>query len=228
MRGEAGPVDPWAAAVERLGGGGLVAYPTETVWGLGALAGSERAVAGLRAWKGRDRGQPISVLVSGIESLEELGFELSPLARRVAQRCWPGPLTLVLPAPRLFAAGVARGDGALGVRCSPHPVAAALARVVEEAGLGPVTATSLNRSGAAPVLDRAQALALCGSNPEAPLVLGAGAEEASGAAPSTVLDLAGERPAVLRWGAIARAEIEAILGGAGQSSGVEGEEIETG
>ncbi len=204
MRGEPGPVGPWAAAVERLASGGLVAYPTETVWGLGALAGSERAVAGLRAWKGRDQGQPISVLVSGIESLAKLGFELSPLARRLARRYWPGPLTLVLPAPRLLAAGVARGDGALGVRCSSHLVAAALARAVEEAGLGPVTATSLNRSREAPALDRAQALARCGSDPEAPLVLGAGAEEVTGAAPSTVLDLAGERPAVRRWGGIAR------------------------
>ena len=192
---------PLEAALARLRAGGLVAYPTETLWGLGADARDEAAVARLRAWKGREAAQPISILVEGLEALEGLGFALGPVARELARRCWPGPLTLVLPCRGRFAAGVARADGAVGVRCSPHPVARALARRVAAAGLGPLTATSLNRSGAAPACTRAEARALC-QGADAPLLLDAeDAPEPSGLA-STVVDATASPPIVLRWGAL--------------------------
>ncbi len=195
----------FAAAVERLRAGGLVAYPTETVWGLGADATSEAALSALRRWKGRGEDAPISVLVDAADALATLGCEPLDAAQRLAAAFWPGPLTLVLRCARRFAPGVARRDGAVGVRCSSHPVAADLATRLAAAGVGPVTATSLNRSGESAARHRDEARALC-TGAEAPTWLDAGAD--AGAAPaSTVVDLTGERPVVLRWGAVSRATI---------------------
>ena len=113
-------------------------------------------------------------------------------------------LTLVLPGPAAGAAGiapgVARADGAVGFRCSPHPAAAALAREAEAAGLGPVTATSLNRSGDAPAHTRRAAESLCrasSGSPAPPPWVPGWAEDAWGGPPSTVLDLSCEPPRVL-------------------------------
>lgn len=188
-------------AAERVCQGGLVAYPTETVWGLGADARSGRALEGLRRFKGRREDAPISILVTGADALDGLGFFPSEPARALAKRFWPGPLTLVLACETGFASGVARHDGAVGVRCSSHPVASALADRVARAGAGPLTATSLNPSGEPPAATLEQARALCAAGTDSPFVVAAGVD-AGGAAPSTVLDLTGDRPEVLRWGAL--------------------------
>ncbi|MCL4686738.1 L-threonylcarbamoyladenylate synthase [Myxococcota bacterium] len=154
--------DALAAAVAHVRAGGLLAFPTETVWGLGADARSEAALARLRRWKGRSAGQPVAVLVASAESAQALGLPLHGAAQRLAAAFWPGPLTLVVPAPPdRFAAGVARADGAVGLRCSSHPRTAALVAALERAGVGPLTATSLNRHGEPPVRTRTEALALC-------------------------------------------------------------------
>jgi len=197
--------DAVAAAVEWIREGGLVAYPTETVWGLGADATSEMALEALRRWKGRGEDAPISVLVDAPSALATLGCEPLDAARRLAAAFWPGPLTLVLRCARRFARGVARRDGAVGVRCSSHPVAADLAARLAQAGVGPVTATSLNRSGEPAARDRDAARALC-TGERAPRLLDAGVDAGGGPA-STVLDLTGEKPVVLRWGALSRATI---------------------
>jgi L-threonylcarbamoyladenylate synthase len=192
-----------ADAAQRIRRGGLVAYPTETVWGLAADARSERAVAALRAWKGRDAEKPMSVLVSDYGALAALGAEATPLAARLAAKFWPGPLTLVVRCAGAFAPGIASPDGAVGFRCSPHPVARALAE-----GAGVITATSFNRSGEAACRARAEA-ERC-ADAEVALVLG---EDAQGAAPSSVVDATGVRLRVLREGAIpARALAAAALG----------------
>lgn len=201
--------DPFAVAVEHVRAGGLLAYPTETVWGLGADATSQSAVARLRAWKGSE--QPLAVLVEGIEALEPLGFELTPAARGLAAAFWPGPLTLVLPCRPVFARGVAREDGAVGVRCSPHPLAAALAQRLAEARVGPITATSFNRHGRPPAHHRGAALALATHDPAGPALLEASGPDAGGSLPSTVIDATGERPRVLRYGALPRERIEPWL-----------------
>lgn len=211
-----------AAAIEQLRDVKLVAYPTETVWGIAADSYSEAAMQALRSWKGRTgterETQPISVLVPDAASLKALGFTLSPAAKRLAEKFWPGPLTLVLPcaASRAsrFARGLARADCAVGVRCSPHPLATALARAALAAGLGPITSTSLNRSGGPPLQTLAEVRELCArlSDPHEIFVLApdagpdasfACASEAAGGVPSTVLDLAGPSPKILRPGAIA-------------------------
>jgi L-threonylcarbamoyladenylate synthase len=105
-------------AVDCVRRGALLAYPTETVWGLGADAGSDAALERLRAFKGRADDAPVSILVAEPAAIAAPDFDASPLARALAERFWPGPLTLVLPCRRRFAAGVAREDGAVGV---PRP-----------------------------------------------------------------------------------------------------------
>lgn len=200
-----------AAAVARLCAGELVAFPTETVWGLGADASSPAATARLRRWKGRGAEQPVAVLVPDLAALASLGIALPAPAQRLAAAFWPGPLTLVVPAaPGRFAPGVAREDGAVGLRCSPHPTAAALAAALLQAGAGPLTATSLNRHGAPPARTRAEAAALC-AGADAILCLDAGPDAGAGA-PSTVVDCSGPRPVVLRAGAIAEAALSRALG----------------
>ena len=198
--------------VETLRAGGLVAYPTETVWGLGACASSAAAVARLRAWKGRDEGKPISVLVAAPFALDELGFEISPQARRLIRAFWPGPLTLVLRTSAPFAPGVARADGAVGVRCSSHPGAAALAAAAQRAGLGPLSATSLNRNGESPARRREEALGLC-AGPGTPRIAPGELLDALGGAPSSVVDACGEQPQTLRVGSIPASAIDAAWRG---------------
>ncbi len=206
--------DPIGDAVAHAGDGGLVAYPTETVWGLGVDARSERAVEGMRRFKGRSAEAPVSILVERPADLDGLAIELPPSGRRLAERFWPGPLTLVLPARGAFAPGVAREDGAVGVRCSSHPLAAALARRCRRQGVGPLTATSLNASGAPAARSAAEARAVCSDGPDAPRLLAVEGAEAGGAGESTVVDVTGARPAVLRWGAFREDELGPFLGGA--------------
>jgi L-threonylcarbamoyladenylate synthase len=198
--------------VARLEADGFVAYPTETVWGLAAPANRSDAVARLIEWKGRDFDTPMSVLVASVDEASQIGCRLDGSARDLAAAFWPGPLTLVLPCDGRFAPGVARSDGALGLRCSPHPVARALAIAARDAGLAPLTSTSFNRTGESPAvdLDSARALAAGGhaldlASPEIVFVAG---EDAGSGGPSSVVDCTGPRPKILRVGAIDRASLE--------------------
>lgn len=203
------------AAIEVLGAEGLLAFPTETVWGLGARAVSAEAVRRLQAFKGRDAGQPISVLVDSSARLGELGVAVEATARAVLDAFWPGPLTLVLAASSAspFAAGIAGPRGAIGFRCSNHPKCRALVEAGFAAGLGPITATSFNRSGDPPVQTFHEALGLAGSDTRAPVVcLDPGPDDALAEAPSTVLDLSVTPPRVLRWGAIGESALAAVVG----------------
>jgi L-threonylcarbamoyladenylate synthase len=190
-----------ARAVERLADDGLVAFPTETVWGLAVRAESGVAMERLREWKGRAADQPVALLVSGPQVLKQFDFDISPSARELMREFWPGALTLVLPCRHAFPSGVAREDGAVGVRCSSHDAATQLVREAERAGVGPLTATSLNRSGEPPARTREQAIARSGSGAGAPWVLQS-LRDADGDAPSTVLDLTCEHPTVLRDGGL--------------------------
>jgi L-threonylcarbamoyladenylate synthase len=202
---------PISQALDRLADRELIAYPTETVWGLGALARSAQAVDRLRSWKGRSEGKPISVLVGNSAAIESGGFVIDDGVRRVVAAFWPGPLTVVLRCRERYAPGVANLEGAIGVRCSPHPVAAALAIGAQERGLGPITATSLNKAGDAPAETLADARLVCGRAPS-PWLVEPGADDATGEAPSSVLDLSAGRPRLLRAGPISREAIAEVLG----------------
>ncbi|MBW2494154.1 MAG: L-threonylcarbamoyladenylate synthase [Deltaproteobacteria bacterium] len=203
--------DPIGAAVDWVRGGGLLAYPTETVWGLGADACSVAAVDRLRGWKGQRESAPISILIADPDALEPLGFEFNELAQRLAGAFWPGPLTLVMNCRGRFAPGVPRHDGAVGVRCSSHPLSVALARRLADEGVGPITSTSLNRSGATPAATREQVQEVCGSGPDSPRLLAVEGAEAGGEGESTVIDTTGPELVVLRWGALAKPNLAAVL-----------------
>jgi L-threonylcarbamoyladenylate synthase len=207
--------DPLGDAARWIGGGGLLAYPTETVWGLGADAGSREALARLRRWKARESVVPLAVLVEGVEAAERQGFDLSGPAQSLAEAFWPGPLTLVVPSRRSLLPGVARRDGAVGLRCSAHPLAQALARRLAREGVGPVTATSLNRTGTPPARTLAEARAACDGSADAPRLLAVEGAEAGGDAESTVVDLTESPPRVLRWGAIDAEVLTPLLEGLG-------------
>jgi len=196
-------------AVAWIAHGSVLAYPTETVWGLGADARSATAVARLRAFKGRSDAAPISILVTGVAALDAQGFRVGQAASRLARDFWPGPLTLVLHCDGQFADGIARDDGAVGVRCSPHAVASALALHCERAGTGPLTATSCNASGDPPARTRADARRVCGGDPHVRVV--SVGPDADGDAPSRVVDVTGPAPRVLRWGALTEPALGPIL-----------------
>jgi L-threonylcarbamoyladenylate synthase len=203
--------DPIGEAVDWVRHRGLLAYPTETVWGLGADACSVAAIERLRGWKGQRESAPISILVADPDALESLGFEFNDLARRLASAFWPGPLTLVLNCRGGFAPGIPRHDGAVGVRCSSHPIGAALARRLAAEGVGPITSTSLNRSGATPAVTLEQVREACGTDSESPRLLAVEGAEAGGDGESTVIDTTGPELVVLRWGALAKPDLASVL-----------------
>ncbi len=189
-----------AAAVLRRGG--LVAYPTETFYGLGALATDAAAVDRLARAKGRPDGKPLPLLAADLAAVEEVAV-VDAGARRVAARLWPGPLTLVLPARPGLPGAVTAGTGTVGIRVPGGEVARALAR---EAG-GALVATSANPTGGpaprrAGDLDAALRALL-------DLVLDAG--EAPGGLASTVVAVEGGRVRLLREGPVPVEAVAAAL-----------------
>jgi len=177
-----------ADAARALAAGRLVAYPTDTLIGLGARATDRAAVRRLLAAKGRPDGQPISVAVSSAEEVERLAT-LSPAGRRFLRVHLPGAYTiLVRPsalARRSLAPALLAGSRTIGLRIPDHPVARELARRA-----GPITATSANRHGRPPCRTPAQVRRTFG--PLIAVVLPA-RPRASGV-PSTLVDLTGPRP----------------------------------
>jgi L-threonylcarbamoyladenylate synthase len=150
------------------------------------------------------------VLVESADAAEQLGFELGTSVRRLADAFWPGPLTMVVASSGGLLAGIARADGAVGLRCSAHPLATALARRLTREGVAPVTATSLNRKGERPARTREHAAALCGDGEDEPRLLDIAAE-AGGDEASTVVDATGGEIEVLRWGALSKAALAPFL-----------------
>ena len=140
-----------ASVAAVLRAGGIVVYPTETFYGLGALARDAAAVARLAAAKGRPEAKPLPLVAEGLAQVEEVA-RLDTTARRLAAAFWPGPLTLVLPALPGLAPEVTAGSGTVAVRVPGSEVARALARL---AG-GALVATSANLSGEPPVTTAAQ------------------------------------------------------------------------
>jgi L-threonylcarbamoyladenylate synthase len=188
-----------AEALARLARGELVAYPTETVYGLGADPFQPAALARLLAAKGRDAERGLSLLVADAAALARHAPDLPAAAARLAARFWPGPLTLVVPVPAGVFPGVATPLG-VGFRCSPQPTAAALAKAAGH----PVVSTSCNPTGEPPATTASEVSAAFG--PELAVL---GGEPASGLAPSTVLAVsAAGALRLLREGAIDSAALE--------------------
>ncbi len=130
------------AAAAALSAGELVAVPTETVYGLAADASQEAAVKAIYAVKGRDPGKPLSILVDGLDMAADYTKNMPAAARRLAERYWPGPLTMVLEDAGRVAPTVTCGGTTLGVRCPDHPMTLALIRALG----APLAAPSANPS----------------------------------------------------------------------------------
>lgn len=192
-----------AAAVLRAGG--LVAFPTETVYGLGADAWDAEATRRVFDAKGRPADNPLIVHVADHGGLAEVAAAVSPLARRLAARFWPGPLTVVVEAAADLPPVTTAGLATVGVRMPAHPAALALLRA---AGV-PVAAPSANRSGRPSPTTAAHVLDDLGGQVD--VVLDGGQCEVG--VESTVVDARGHAPVVLREGAVTREQLGVGAGG---------------
>jgi L-threonylcarbamoyladenylate synthase len=172
----------------------LVAFPTETFYGLGANAFDEGAVARVFHAKGRPSDKPLLVLVDSLEMVGRVARDVPALARRLMARYWPGALTLVLRAHADLPDALTAGTGTIAVRLPGHPVARALVSALG----GPVTAPSANPHGEASPRTADEVIAGLGDRVD--LVLDGGAT--AGGPASTLLDLTRTPPVVLRAGAI--------------------------
>lgn len=190
-------------AVDVLHYGGLVAFPTDTVYGVGALAFHREAVMRLYTVKGRSTDKAIAVLVGREADLAQVASELTPAARRLVEKFWPGSITLVVPKhPKLPEA--VSGLPTVGVRMPNHEFARRLLTQT-----GPMAVTSANRSGEPNALTAADVLAQLAGRIE--LVLDGG--RVPGGVPSTVVDCTAAVPRVLRDGPITAADIAAVVAG---------------
>jgi L-threonylcarbamoyladenylate synthase len=196
-----------AEAIAVLRAGGLVALPTDTVYGIAVDLDTVGGVERLFAAKSRPPDKAIGVLVDGLDQVSGI-VDLPPAAAILAQTGWPGGLTIVLPlrAGTVIPAALTAGSASLGVRVPDHPVPRAIARV-----LGPLPTTSANRSGEPDALDATSAAAVIGEAVD--LVLDGG--RVRGGAASTVIDCVALRPRLLRAGAILVEPLAAALDQAG-------------
>lgn len=190
-------------AVSVLRQGGLVAFPTDTVYGVGAHAFDPQAVAQLYEVKKRSRSKAIPLLLADVASLPLVAEPIPPLAERLAKRFWPGPLTLVLPRRTVVPDMITAGGHSVAVRVPDHPVARALI-----AALGaPLATTSANRSGEPSPATAGEVMAQLGGRID--LILDGGA--CPGGVSSTVLDVTASPPVVLRPGPVSAEEIERMI-----------------
>ena len=192
-----------SAAAECLLGGGVVAVPTETVYGLCATTGAPASIAKLSDAKRRGGDTPFALLLPDARAAAEWG-RVPELAQPILDALWPGPLTAVLPA-RTEAATVLGSEGTIGIRVPDHDVPRAVAAALESrAGPGTaLVATSANRSGGVPLNCPDEIAAEFGE--ELDLILRCPGLPAGLA--STVVDLCGHRPRVLRVGAVSEREL---------------------
>ena len=218
MHTEVLPVDAHAPQSDRIARaaavlrhGGLVAFPTETVYGLGALALDAAAVGRIFTAKGRPANNPVIVHIAETAQLVQVAAEWPDAAERLARRFWPGPLTLIVPRNPNVPDATTAGGPTVAVRVPAHPVAQALLRAVG----APIAAPSANRSSElSPTRAEHVLRALDG---RIDLVLDGG--PTAGGIESTVLDITTSPPRLLRPGLIAPAELEAVVGPISRAAG---------
>ncbi len=192
-----------AAAAGAVRGGGLVVLPTDTVYGLGCDAFNSLAVHTLLDTKGRGPSMPVPVLVGSWTTIDGLVPGVPRYARTLIEAFWPGGLSLVLAHAPSLTWNLGDTRGTVMLRMPLHPVALELLREV-----GPMAVSSANRSGQSPATTVDQARDQLGER--VPVLLDGG--PAGAAVPSTIVDLTGDDPLVLREGAVSAAEIGEVLG----------------
>jgi L-threonylcarbamoyladenylate synthase len=188
-------------AIEALSGGDIVALPTDTVYGLAADPFHTGAADRLFRLKGRPRAVELPVLVADEAQALALCTAVPRAARRLMERFWPGPLTLVLPRRPDLVADLGEEDATIGIRCPAHPVPLAVC-----SQLGPIATTSANRHQAPPLTIAQEIADTFGA--EVVLVLDAGPCQGR---PSTVVDCTGESPRLLREGQLGAPDILSVL-----------------
>jgi L-threonylcarbamoyladenylate synthase len=188
-------------ALQTLESGGLVAFPTDTVYGLAARVSDPAGIDRLYAVKGRNGAKAIPVLLSSPDELPQVTAGMNATARRLAQRFWPGPLTLVVPRHLALPENLSNLP-TIGVRMPDHPVALALMR-----RSGPLAVTSANKSGGENASTAQEVLAQLDGRIE--LILDGG--RTPGGLPSTVVDCTSAELAILRQGPITAADLQQAL-----------------
>ena len=193
-----------ADAVTALKNGEVIVFPTETLYGLGADAMNEEAVATVFRLKGRDPDTPIPVLIADETMLGQLIDDIPPLAQKLIHKFWPGPLTLVLPARADIPKPLLNASGGIGMRISSQPIAT---RLVKSLGR-PLTATSANPSGKSPARTLGEAKNYFGSDVNV-FIDGGPLTSKTG---STVAEIRGHRLKIIRQGDIGAAALEQVIG----------------
>ena len=193
-------------AVARLAAGELVAFPTETVYGLGARADQAEAVAKIFAAKGRPSDHPLIVHVADVAGAAAFAAELPLVAQRLMAAFWPGPLTVIVPRRADIGSEAAGGQDTVGLRCPDHPVALALLRAAAEAGVPGVAAPSANRFGR---VSPTQAAHVASEFEAAPDLLVLDGGDCAVGIESAIVDCSRGHPVLLRPGCLTAAAIEA-------------------
>jgi L-threonylcarbamoyladenylate synthase len=190
-------------AARLLAAGELVCYPTDTVYGVGALASNDAAVRRLYAVKGRDPRNPMPLLLGDPEAAQWVA-EVTPTARALMRRFWPGPLTIVMTKAPSFRSLALAGEDTVALRVPDLDILREIIRAVGE----PITGTSANRSGARPPRFAAEAALQLGDM--VALVIDGGAARLG--RESTIVDITRDPPVVLREGPVSREELASALG----------------
>jgi len=188
-------------ALEILQGGGLVAFPTDTVYGVGALAFDGKAVESIHTAKDRPIEKAIPVLIGDAEEMEKVGMDIPDAAYKLAARFWPGPLTVVIPKKRTLPESISATD-TIGVRVPDHEIARALLRAA-----GPMAVTSANISGQLSPSTAQEVLAQLGGRID--LIIDGGITP--GGVPSTIVDCTRDDIKILREGPITLEQIRLKL-----------------
>ncbi|TFG93869.1 MAG: threonylcarbamoyl-AMP synthase [Syntrophobacterales bacterium] len=186
-----------------LKGGGVIAYPTETFYGLGADIRNEQALEKLYAIKGRDFNKPISIIIGSREDLKRFAREITPAAESLMNRFWPGGLTLIFQAAHGLSERLTAGTGKIGIRLSSNPVATLLAQNLS----GAITATSANRSGEGECVSAREVISGMGETVDA--VIDGG--KTAGGTGSTIVDTTVDPPVIIREGIISSSEIYRVI-----------------
>jgi L-threonylcarbamoyladenylate synthase len=196
-----------ARAAQALANSDLIAFPTETVYGLGARADDDAAVAKIFAAKGRPADHPLIVHVVDVAAARHFAASISAMAARLMTGFWPGPLTVIVPRVSGRGAGAAGGQGTIALRCPSHPVALALLRAAAALGVKGVAAPSANRFGRVSPTTAAHVQAEFGDDL---WVLDGG--PCSVGIESAIVDCSRDHPVLLRPGVLTQAQIEAVVG----------------
>jgi len=193
--------DTLPRALEVLKAGGLVAFPTDTVYGVGALAFDAKAIESIYTAKDRPLEKAIPILIGGLDDLAKVAIAIPEVARKLALRFWPGPLTILVPKRSDLPASVS-ATATIGVRVPDHEIARALLQAA-----GPMAVTSANLSGAqSPVTAQEVFEQLAG---RIPLIIDGG--RTPGAVPSTVVDCTAPELRIVREGPVALEDLLAAL-----------------